>query len=73
VNSLSTSDGKSFFSGEDGFVEFARLPYEKRKKVLGGKPIEVPEVDEILEDVKKKATEHKGKEAKNGRKGKAEQ
>ena len=65
ANSLSTSDGKSFFNGEDGFVEFARLPHEKRKKVLKVEPIEVPEVDEIIDEVKEKAKEHKKKEKKN--------
>ena len=60
VNSLSTSDGKSFFNGEDGFVEFARLPPEKRKKVLKGEPVSVPEVDQILDEVKAKATKKKG-------------
>jgi hypothetical protein len=29
--------------------------------LLNGEPVSVPEVDEILEDVKKKATEHKKK------------
>ena len=51
---------KSFFNGEDGFVMFAKKPYDERKKILDGEPLVVPEVDEILEDVKKKATKKKG-------------
>lgn len=52
--------GKSFFNGEDGFVDFAQLPHEKRKKILNGEPIDTAEVDSILEEVKKKATKKKG-------------
>ena len=61
MNNLSTSDGKSFFKDGKAFEKFCLMPKADREKLLNGEPVSVPEVDEILEDVKKKATEHKKK------------
>jgi len=61
VSSLSTSGGKSFFKDGKAFEKFCLMPKADREKMLKGEPVNVPEVDEILEEVKKKATEHKKK------------
>ena len=64
VSSLSTSDGKSFFKDGKAFEKFCLMPKADREKMLNGEPIEVPEVDEIIDEVKEKAKEHKKKGAK---------
>jgi hypothetical protein len=61
ANSLSVTGGKSFFKDGKAFEEFCLMPKADREKILNGEPVAVPEVDEILDEVKKKATEHKKK------------
>jgi hypothetical protein len=56
---------KSFFKDEESFEKFTKMSKKEREEILnscpGFYPTSVPEVDEILEEVKKKATEHKKK------------
>jgi hypothetical protein len=56
--------GKSFFKDEESFEKFTKMSKKEREEILnscpGFHPASVPEVDSILEEVKKKATKKKG-------------
>ena len=46
---------KSFFKDGKSFEEFCRKPKDERERILAGGPADTKEVDDILEEVKKKA------------------
>jgi len=54
------------FKDEDEFVEFCRKEKAVRQRILNNEPSETEEVDQILNEVKKKAEviKHDGKRSK---------
>ena len=55
---------KSFFKDEESFEKFTKMSKKDREGILnscpGFYPASVPEVDQILDEVKAKATKKKG-------------